>query len=44
MTRPSLGAPIGSATSMEQFKDLAAALYLSLNAEALSLLDAASAE
>ena len=44
MTRPSLAAPIASATSMDQFKDLAAALHLSLNEEALSLLDTASAE
>jgi aryl-alcohol dehydrogenase-like predicted oxidoreductase len=44
MIRPSLAAPIASATSMDQFKDLAAALHLSLNAEALSLLDTASAE
>ena len=44
MTRPSLAAPIASATSMDQFKDLAAALHLSLNPESLSLLDTASAE
>jgi aryl-alcohol dehydrogenase-like predicted oxidoreductase len=44
MTRPSLAAPIASATSMDQFKNLAAALHLSLNAETLSLLDTASAE
>jgi len=44
MTRPSLAAPIASATSIEQFKDLAAAVHLRLNAEALRALDTASAE
>ena len=44
MTRPALAAPIASATSMDQIKDLAAALHLSLNEEALSLLDTASAK
>lgn len=44
MTRPALAAPIASATSMDQFKDLAAALHLTLNAEALRLLETASAE
>ena len=43
MTRPSLAAPIASATSLEQFKDLAAAIHLSLDASALTLLDTASA-
>ncbi len=43
MTRPTLAAPIASATSLEQFTDLAAALHLTLDAQALARLDAASA-
>jgi aryl-alcohol dehydrogenase-like predicted oxidoreductase len=43
MHRPAVTAPIASATSLEQFKDLAAAARLTLSAEDKQRLDAASA-
>jgi aryl-alcohol dehydrogenase-like predicted oxidoreductase len=42
MTRPSVVAPLASATSMDQFKDLVAAAHLSLDATELKLLETAS--
>lgn len=44
MTRKTVVAPIASATSLEQLKDLTKAANLHLNASALELLDKASAE
>ncbi|WP_077002931.1 aldo/keto reductase [Variovorax sp. KK3] len=44
IARPSITAPIASATSMAQLDDLAAAARLTLDAEAIALLDEASAE
>ncbi len=43
MAQPSIAAPIASATSATQMTELARAVNLSLSAEALSLLDEASA-
>jgi aryl-alcohol dehydrogenase-like predicted oxidoreductase len=43
MARPSITAPIASATSLEQLEDLIAATRLTLDAEAMQLLDEASA-
>jgi aryl-alcohol dehydrogenase-like predicted oxidoreductase len=43
MARPGLTAPIASATSLEQMKDLVAATRLSLQAEDIASLDPASA-
>jgi len=43
MARPSVTAPIASATSVEQFKDLAAATELTLDPPAIELLNKASA-
>ena len=44
MARPSITAPIASATSLEQLGELAAAARLKLDAATLAALDAASAE
>ncbi|KWT64422.1 MULTISPECIES: aldo/keto reductase [unclassified Variovorax] len=44
IARPSITAPIASATSIQQLHDLAAAAQLSLDAEAIALIDQASAE
>ncbi|HEY2033941.1 MAG TPA: aldo/keto reductase [Rhizomicrobium sp.] len=44
MARPSITAPIASATSVEQLKEIAAAVHLKLDAEAINTLGAASAE
>jgi aryl-alcohol dehydrogenase-like predicted oxidoreductase len=43
MTRPSIAAPIASATSLAQLEDLVAATRLKLDADALKQLDTASA-
>ncbi len=43
IARPSITAPIASATSLEQLRDLIAATQLRLNAEAIELLSRASA-
>jgi len=43
MARPSITAPIASATSLEQVEDLIAATKLTLDAEAIAQLDQASA-
>ena len=43
MARPSITAPIASATSLEQLKDLTEAVHLQLSSEAVQLLDKASA-
>ena len=43
MTRPTIAAPIASATSLEQLEDLMGAARLTLTPEALAALDAASA-
>ncbi len=43
IARPSFAAPIASATSVDQLKDLIAAAALTLDAGAISVLDAASA-
>jgi aryl-alcohol dehydrogenase-like predicted oxidoreductase len=43
MARPSITAPIASATSPEQLKELLPATELHLDGSALSLLDQASA-
>jgi aryl-alcohol dehydrogenase-like predicted oxidoreductase len=43
VTRPGVTAPIASATSLEQLAELVAAIQLSLDADALALLDRASA-
>jgi aryl-alcohol dehydrogenase-like predicted oxidoreductase len=43
MARPSITAPIASATSLEQLEDLIAATRLQLDAEAIGSLDRASA-
>ncbi len=43
MARPSITAPIASATSLEQLEELIAATRLSLDKEAIAQLDAASA-
>jgi aryl-alcohol dehydrogenase-like predicted oxidoreductase len=43
MARPSITAPIASATNMDQLKDLIAAVHLKLDADATKALDAASA-
>jgi aryl-alcohol dehydrogenase-like predicted oxidoreductase len=43
MARPGITAPIASATSVEQVRDLAAATRLALTAEDIAALDAASA-
>jgi aryl-alcohol dehydrogenase-like predicted oxidoreductase len=42
MARPSVTAPIASATSVEQLKDITAAAALVLDEEAIRVLDAAS--
>lgn len=44
LSRPTVTAPIVSATSIEQWRELADAVSLKLDSEAFSLLDAASAE
>jgi aryl-alcohol dehydrogenase-like predicted oxidoreductase len=43
MTRPSITAPIASATSVEQVRDITEAVHLDLPPDALALLEAASA-
>ena len=43
MTRPSLAAPIASATSLEQFGELLGALTLNLSPAQVTALDTASA-
>ena len=43
MARPSITAPIASATNLDQLKDLIAAVHLKLDADAIKALDAASA-
>ena len=43
MTRPSVAAPIASATRLEQLEDLIAAPSLQLTEDALAILDEASA-
>ena len=43
MARPSITAPIASATSIDQLEDLIAATRLKLDKEAIKELDAASA-
>jgi aryl-alcohol dehydrogenase (NADP+) len=43
MARPSITAPIASATSVEQARDITAAARLELDADAIRRLDAASA-
>jgi aryl-alcohol dehydrogenase-like predicted oxidoreductase len=43
MARPSITAPIASATSLEQLKDLTESVHLKLSTEAVQLLDEASA-
>jgi aryl-alcohol dehydrogenase-like predicted oxidoreductase len=40
--RPAVAAPIASATSLEQLEDLLAGLHLSLDAQSVAELDAAS--
>jgi aryl-alcohol dehydrogenase-like predicted oxidoreductase len=42
MARPSITAPIASATNLDQLKDLIAAVHLKLDADAIKALDAAS--
>lgn len=42
MARPSITAPIASATTLDQLKDLIAAVHLKLDADAIKTLDAAS--
>lgn len=44
MSRPTITAPIASATSIAQLRELMAAAELSLDSDSLSLLDAASAD
>jgi aryl-alcohol dehydrogenase-like predicted oxidoreductase len=44
IARPSITAPIASATSLEQLDELAAAARLQLDADVIAMLDAASAE
>ena len=44
IARPSVTAPIASATSVEQLRDLVAAVHLKLDHDAVTALDAASAE
>jgi aryl-alcohol dehydrogenase-like predicted oxidoreductase len=44
IARPSVTAPISSATSVEQLRDLVAAVHLRLDQDAITALDAASAE
>jgi aryl-alcohol dehydrogenase-like predicted oxidoreductase len=44
LTRPTIAAPIASATSLEQLKDLQKAVTLQLSTEALKILDEASGE
>jgi aryl-alcohol dehydrogenase-like predicted oxidoreductase len=43
MAKPAITAPIASATSLDQLKDLAAATHLTLTPEAMAKLDAAGA-
>jgi aryl-alcohol dehydrogenase-like predicted oxidoreductase len=43
LARPGITAPIASATSIEQLRDLVRAASLELDAEAIAALDAASA-
>ncbi len=43
IARPSITAPIASATTLEQLKDLIAAAQLKLDADAIKQVDAASA-
>jgi aryl-alcohol dehydrogenase-like predicted oxidoreductase len=43
LARPGITAPIASATSIEQLRDLVRAASLDLDAEAVAALDAASA-
>jgi aryl-alcohol dehydrogenase-like predicted oxidoreductase len=43
LARPGITAPIASATSIEQVRDLVRAASLELDAEAVAALDAASA-
>jgi aryl-alcohol dehydrogenase-like predicted oxidoreductase len=42
IARPSITAPIASATNMDQLEDLVAAAHLELDADAIKTLDAAS--
>jgi aryl-alcohol dehydrogenase-like predicted oxidoreductase len=42
MARPSITAPIASATNLDQLKDLVAAVHLKLDADAIKMLDTAS--
>ncbi len=44
LTRPTIVAPIASATNIEQLKDLESAVTLKLDEEAIKILDEASAE
>jgi aryl-alcohol dehydrogenase-like predicted oxidoreductase len=44
MAQPAVTAPIASATSVDQLKDLTAAMHLRLSAEQIARLDAASTE
>jgi aryl-alcohol dehydrogenase-like predicted oxidoreductase len=44
LTRPTIAAPIASATSLQQLQDLEKAVTLKLSEEALKILDEASAE
>ena len=44
MAQPAITAPIASATSVDQLKDLTAAMHLTLTLDQLARLDAASAE
>ena len=44
MAQPAVTAPIASATSVDQLKDLTAAMHLRLSIEQIALLDTASAE
>ena len=44
MAQPTIVAPIASATSVDQLRELTAAMELKLSADQLALLDEASAE
>jgi aryl-alcohol dehydrogenase-like predicted oxidoreductase len=44
MAQPAVAAPIASATSLDQLKELTAALHLTLTLDQIARLDAASAE
>jgi aryl-alcohol dehydrogenase-like predicted oxidoreductase len=43
MAKPAIGAPIASATNVDQLKELMGALALELSADDIAALDAASA-